>query len=145
MSQKQNSQTKSNKTLVITAIVLLFAVISAYMVFSFAGPSSTEGEKAVTIQILDDKKNLSSYEINTNAEYLRQAMEQCQGLTFIGSEGPYGLMLHTINGITAEYDKNQAWWSIYVNDELGNYGIDQQPVADGDIFRLEYTTEADVY
>ena len=144
MSQKQNSQTKSNKTLVITAIVLLFAVISAYMVFSFAGPSAAEGEKAVTIQVLDDKKNLSSYEINTDAEYLRQAMEQCQGLTFIGSEGPYGLMLHTINGITAEYDKNQAWWSIYVNDELGNYGIDQQPVADGDIFRLEYTTEADV-
>jgi hypothetical protein len=114
------------------------------MVFSFSGPSTTEGEKSVTIQVLDDKKNLTGYEINTDAEYLRQAMEQCQGLTFIGSEGPYGLVLLTINGVTADYDKNQAWWSIYVNTELGNYGVDQQPVNDGDIFCLQYTTEEDL-
>lgn len=144
MSKIQNSQTKSNKTMIITAILLFAAVISAYMVFSFAGPSTTEGEKSVTIQVLDDKKNLTSYEINTDAEYLRQAMEQCQGLTFIGSEGPYGLVLLTINGVTADYDKNQAWWSIYVNTELGNYGVDQQPVNDGDIFCLQYTTEEDL-
>ncbi|MEE1122073.1 MAG: DUF4430 domain-containing protein, partial [Acinetobacter pseudolwoffii] len=144
LSKIQNSQTKSNKTMIITAILLFAAVISAYMVFSFAGPSTTEGEKSVTIQVLDDKKNLTSYEINTDAEYLRQAMEQCQGLTFIGSEGPYGLVLLTINGLTADYDKNQAWWSIYVNDALGNYGVDQQPVNDGDTFCLQYTTEEDL-
>ena len=144
MAKKQSTQTQSHKTLVITAIILFLAVISAYMVFSFAGPSTTEGENAVTIQVLDDKKNLVSYEINTDAEYLRQAMEQCQGLTFIGSEGPYGLVLLTINGVTADYDKDQAWWSIYVNNELGNYGVDQQPVNDGDTFSLQYTTEADL-
>ena len=35
--------------------------------------------------------------------------------------------------------------SIYVNDELANYGVDQQPVTDGDVFRLEYTTESNAY
>ncbi len=135
------SQKKDSKTLLIMSLVLFLAVISAVMVFNFAGPDTSEGSKTVIIQIIDDQQTLTSYEAHTDAEYLRQAMESCKGLTFIGSEGPYGLMLHTINGVTADYDKNQAWWSIYVNDELGNYGIDQQPVADGDTFRLEYTTE----
>lgn len=138
------SQSKQNKPLVIMAIILFIAVTSAFIALSVAGPDTTSGSKTVTIQIVDDQKQLTNYEIHTDAEYLRQAMEGCKGLTFIGSEGPYGLMLQTINGVSANYEKNQAWWSIYVNNELGNYGIDQQPVADGDVFRLEYTTEADL-
>ena len=126
------------------AIILFIAVTSAFIALSVAGPDTTSGSKTVTIQIVDNQKQLTNYEIHTDAEYLRQAMEGCKGLTFIGSEGPYGLMLQTINGVSASYEKNQAWWSIYVNNELGNYGIDQQPVADGDVFRLEYTTEADL-
>lgn len=139
------SQKKQNKSLLIMSLVLFLAVISAVMVYNFAGPDTSEGSKTITIQIVDDQQKLTSYETHTDAEYLRQAMESCKGLTFIGSEGPYGLMLQTINGVTADYDKDQAWWSIYVNDELANYGVDQQPVADGDIFRLEYTTESNVY
>ena len=141
---KQNQQAKQSKTLFIAALVLFLAVISAMAVYHVAGPQPAEGAKAVTIQIVDDQKNLTTYQTNTDAETLREAMQDCQGLTFIGSEGPYGLMITTINGVTADYSKNQAWWSIYVNDALGNYGADQQPVADGDTFRLEYTTEADV-
>lgn len=138
------TQKTQNKTLIITAVVLFLAVISAVMVFNFSRPSVSEGEKAIMIQIIDNHNHAETYNFQTDAEYLRQAMEQCKGLTFVGSEGPYGLVLLTINGVTADYDKDQAWWSIYVNDELGNYGVDQQPVTDGDIFRLEYTTEADL-
>ena len=34
------------------------------------------------------------------------------------------------------------YWSFYVNDEYCNYGIDSQPVHDGDKFRIEYTVSA---
>ena len=44
---------------------------------------------------------------------------------------------HT-RGATADYDAYGAYWSIYVNDEYGQYGADQQPVADGDTFKLCY-------
>ena len=70
MSKIQDSPTKSNKTMIITAILLFAAVISAYMVFSFAGPSTTEGEKSVTIQVLDDKKNLTSYDGHDTVCYI---------------------------------------------------------------------------
>lgn len=143
MTQKKNQkEAKQSKTLIIISIVLFFAVISTFLMYSAFGPQPTEGAKTITIQVVDNQQNTASYETHTDAAYLRQAMEETKGLTFVGTEGPYGLMLHTINGVTADYGKNQAWWSIYVNDTLGSYGIDSQPVADGDTFRLQYTTEA---
>ncbi len=142
--QNKNAEPKQNKTLYMTAIVLFLAIFSAVMIYKTAGPEPTEGEKAVTIQVIDNQDQAITYEINTDAEYLSEAMKQCKGLTFIGTEGPYGVMLQTVNGVTASYEKNQAWWSIYVNEEVGNYGADQQPVTDGDIFRIEYMTEADL-
>ena len=51
-------------------------------------------------------------------------------------------MIETVNDCTADWDKDHAWWSVYVNGELANYGVDQQPVNDGDVFCLQYTTEA---
>ena len=55
-----------------------------------------------------------------------------------GSESDYGLYIETVNGLTADYDANGAYWSIYVNGEYGQYGADAQPVADGDAFSLVY-------
>ena len=48
-------------------------------------------------------------------------------------------MVVEINGVTADYNVDQSYWAFYVNDEYCNYGVDSQPVADGDVFRIEYT------
>ena len=47
-------------------------------------------------------------------------------------------MISTINGEVADYNINGAYWSFYVNGEYCNYGIDTQPVADGDAFVIAY-------
>jgi len=66
-------------------------------------------------------------------------MEEADGLTFDGDEGEYGMMVMTVNGETADYNVDQSYWSFYVNGEYCNYGIDTQPVADGDAFKIVYT------
>ena len=48
-------------------------------------------------------------------------------------------MINKINGQSAVYDTDGAYWSIYVNGEYGQYGADSQPVNDGDAFKFEYT------
>ena len=60
-------------------------------------------------------------------------------LTVEGADGDYGLYIDTVNGLTADYAVDGAYWSIYVNGEYGNYSADQQPVADGDVYGLVYT------
>ena len=136
------TQKKQNKALLLCAILLLLAVFAFTLLYGMFSPQPAEGDKAIQIQVVDDKQQSTDYQIHTDASYLRQALEETDGLTFSGTEGAYGLMIETVNGITADWEQNQAWWSIYVNDELANYGVDNQPVADGDRFRLQYTTEA---
>ncbi len=91
------------------------------------------------INVIDDNNEKSVYEIKTNAEYLRQALDDADGITYSGDEGEFGLMITEINGVVADYNIDQSYWAFYVNGEYCNYGVDEQPVLDGDIFSIEYT------
>ena len=100
-----------------------------------------EGSKSITIEVVDKEGESKAYELKTDAEYLRQAMEEAEGLTFSGAESDYGMMVDTVNDLTADYPTDGAYWSFYVNGEYCNYGIDTQPVADGDAFSIVYTID----
>ena len=69
-------------------------------------------------------------------------MEEAKGLEFFGTESEYGLMVETINGVTPDYNVDGAYWSFYVNGAYCNYGIDSQPVEDGDAFVIKYEMNA---
>ncbi len=134
-----NQTEKQNKTLLVAAIALFVAVLVFFGAYNMFAPQPGEGAKAVTIEIINNKQESKLYELNTDAEYLTDAMKETNGLTFSGYEGPYGLTLISINGVTADWEKDSAYWCIYVNDEMGNYGADTQPVNDGDAFKFVYT------
>lgn len=120
------------------AVALVMVLSVMYMVF---GPKAIQGAKTVTIEVTDDTGVTKSFETYTDAEYLRQVLEETKGLTVEGQENEYGLMIETINGVTADYNKDGAYWAVYVNGEYGSYGVDTQPVADKDIYKLEYTVD----
>lgn len=130
---------KSNKKIIIgvIALVALIAVLAGvYFAFS-AKPVA--GSKSITIEVVNKAQESTVYEVQTDAEYLRQAMEEAEGLTFVGEEGPYGLSISTINGERADYTLDGAYWGFSVNGEYCNYGVDSQPVLDGDAFAITYT------
>lgn len=136
----ENKSKKTNKKLIVLACVLLAALIAFFaLIYYFASPKPTQGAKSLTIEVVDDKAETESYPLHTDAEYLRQAMEETEGLTFSGTESDYGLMVDTVNGLTADFSVDGSYWAIYVNGEYAMYGIDTQPVADGDTFRIVYT------
>ena len=130
---------KKNKKAVIGIAGLAAAVALLAVVFFVFREKPVEGSKAITIEVVDNEQKSVVYDVKTDAEYLRQAMEEAKGLEFSGTESEYGLMVETVNGITADYNLNGAYWSFYVNGGYCNYGIDTQPVLDGDAFRIEYT------
>lgn len=132
----ENKKTNKKVLLGLVALVAVIAVLAA--VFFTFREKPVEGSKAITIEIVDNAQANTVYELNTDAEYLRQAMEEAEGLTFSGTESEYGMMVDTINGITADYNVDGAYWSFYVNDAYCNYGIDSQPVEDGDAFLIRY-------
>ena len=129
---------KTNKKALIGIFVLVIAIaVLAAVYFAFRARPET-GNKNITIEVVNKEQETTTYEVNTNAEYLRQAMEEADGLTFSGTESEFGLTVITVNGETADYNTDGAYWAFYVNGEYCNYGIDTQPVADGDAFSITY-------
>ncbi len=132
---------KSNKKVIIGIIALVAVIAALAAVYFVFRAKPVEGSKAITIEVVNKEKATKSYDVKTDAEFLRQAMEETKDLTFSGTESEFGMMVETVNGETADYNVDGAYWAFYVNGEYCNYGIDTQPVVDGDKFTIEYTAE----
>ena len=132
---------KGNKKIIIGAVALVAVVAILAIVYVAFREKPVEGSKAITIEVTGKSGEMKEYQVRTDAEYLRQAMEETEGLTFSGAESEYGLMVDTVNGDLADYNADGAYWGFYVNGEYCNYGIDTQPVEDGDVFGIVYTTD----
>lgn len=131
---------KNNRKNIIIGVAALAAVVAVFAgIYFIFGAKPVAGNKSITIEVMNDKQERTTYELNTDAEYLRQAMEEAEGLTFSGAESEYGMMVDTVNGVKADYNENGAYWGFYVNGDYCNYGIDDQPILDGDVFSIEYT------
>ena len=133
------------------AVVLIAAMVAAWVFFgtkpaeenkkpvegdqTVAGDELVEGSKSITIEVVDSKKESVKYELDTDAEYLKEAMEEVEELSFEMKSG----MVIVINGERAVWSEDGSYWSIYVNGEYGQHGVDTQPVEDEDAFKFEYT------
>ena len=117
-------------------IVLIAAMALVYGKFS---EKPVEGSKNITIEVVNSNEESKVYELKTDAEYLIEAMEEADGLTFEGKEGEFGMSIMTVNGETADFNVDASYWAFYVNDEYCNYGVSEQPVEDGDAFAIVYT------
>lgn len=108
---------------------------------SSAAASSRAGDQAevkhITLTVTYADGHSDELAIDTTAENLKEAIENEVELG--GEDGQYGFYIESVNGEVADYDADGAYWAIYVNDEYGMYGIDSQPVADGDRYALVYT------
>ena len=137
-NKQKKGKTKMNKKILGVAllVLLVLAMVLVYVKFS---DKPVEGSKSVTIEVVNSEKESVKYELKTDALYLAEAMEEAEGLEYETEDGPYGLTVLSVNGERAVYDENGAYWGFYVNDEYCNYGISEQPVNDGDYFKIEYT------
>lgn len=134
---------KSGK--IILGIAAIAAVILVMLgVYTAFGPKEQEGTKAYAVTVTSSDNSEETYTGTTDAGTLRELMDQLaeDGFSYEGDDSSYGLYITTINGVTADYDADGAYWSIYVNGAYGQYGADTQPVADGDEFQFVYETYA---
>ncbi len=129
----------NNKKIIIGVVALLAALLLALVGYTLLKPEAQVGAKTVEIVVVSEDQSEKAYQVQTDAEYLQQAMDEAEGLTYSGTEGDYGLMIDTVNDEVASFEENGAYWGFSVNDEYCNYGIGEQPVADGDIFTIAYT------
>ncbi|MDD3223061.1 MAG: DUF4430 domain-containing protein [Lachnospiraceae bacterium] len=130
---------KNSKKIIIGGIILAALVALFFVCYTLFAPKAAAGSKNITIEVLSKEGTSTVYDVSTDAEYLRQAMEEADGLEFAGEDSEYGMTILEVNGEKADYNVDGAYWSILVNGEYGNYGADAQIVTDGDAFQIVYT------
>lgn len=129
---------KNSKKIIALAAVVLAAVLMFFAYNAFK-PQTSAGSKSLTIEVINAAQESVVYNVKTDAEFLQGAMDAAEGLEYTFSEGPYGPMIETINGESAIYETDGAYWSFYINGDYCNYGISEQPVTDGDAFQIIWT------
>ena len=88
-----------------------------------------EGENSFTFIVIDKEGNQTAFDISTDKKFVGEALLDL-GL-IEGEEGPYGLYVKTVNGITADYDVDQTYWAFYVNNEYAVSGVDTTDITWG--------------
>lgn len=122
-----------NKKALIAVLVLLALVIVAAVCWFVFSPKGTPGGKTITVDVTHSDGAVKTFEIQTDAEFLRQALEQ-ENLV-AGTESEYGLYVLTVDGETVNED-NQEWWGYTKSGEYVEYGVDSCPIADGDHYEF---------
>lgn len=103
--------------------------------------SSAKALKNISIEVVDKDGNKKEYKEETDAEFLKGAMDELAedgDFSYSGNDSGYGIMVDHINGQRADYTQDGAYWAIYVNDAYGNNGIETQTVTDGDTYSFRY-------
>lgn len=119
------------------AAALLLALLMLLSVFAgCTGNEKTQGAKTITVAVTHGDGSEKSFELHTDAENLRQALEEEKLVA--GEESDYGLYVLTVDGETVNED-NQEWWCLTKGGEMWNYGVDDTNIADGDAYEFTFT------
>ncbi len=122
-------------------LVLGMSIILALLIIVFAGayffkkPAPQTGAKDIEVTVVFADKSEKQYEINTDAEFLADALLEEKIITEKSSDGMYTV----IAGERADYTLDKSWWCLTKDGEMVNVGINDQPIADGDSFEITNT------
>lgn len=123
-----------NKKIWIAVIALVAAVGIMVGIWLATRPEPVEGDKTITVEVLHKDGTVNTYTIETDAETLAQAMNE-KGLLGEDDNGMY----YTVDGETTDYSVDESWWKLLKNGQDPNEGANTVTIADGDVFRWEYT------
>lgn len=125
------------KKYLIALIILVVAVAAMLIIYLQFKPEPVKGTKELTIEVIVPEEMDQEFTLHTEAEYLRQALEEANLIK--GSESEYGLFIQEVNGRVADQTK-QEWWCITKDDAVVNNGVDSIVIADGEHYEITLKT-----
>lgn len=118
-------------------VISLFMIIAVSLTtFAGCGAHTETGNKDITVTIVYKDETSKDFEINTDAEFLVDALVE-QELIEYDESGYYT----TIDGVTADFSADKSWWCLTKDGTMTTDGLNTQPIADGDVFEIIYTID----
>lgn len=95
-----------------------------------------EGDTQFSFTVVNQEGNETAFLVHTDKEIVGEALVDCGLIT--GEDGEFGLYVKEVNGITADYNKDGAYWSFYVNGEYAQSGVDTTSIEEGVTYTFKY-------
>ena len=101
------------------------------------GATIGQGSKTITVEVTDAEGKTVRFTVRTDQETVGAALQELGVVA--GEQSSYGLYIKSVNGITADYDKDGVYWAFYIDGEYASTGADQTGITDGSVyaFRVE--------
>ncbi len=131
---------KKTRNIVIAVCLLIVLVVGALLIYNANRPQAQLGDKNIVVTVVHKDESSKDFAINTGAENLRTACEEQELIA--GDESEYGLYVKVVDGETADYDADGAYWAITKDGEWLTTGVDDTMIADGDHYEFTYTPAA---
>ena len=108
----------------------------------YSGSEGTEEKLSFTFKVIDDNEQatewlLTAIQINHDGRgvttpSLGEVLRQEGIITETG-------LINTVNGITADWSENEAWWKLEIDGEPAMQGADEITVSEGVTYAFIYT------
>lgn len=95
-----------------------------------------EGQSTIYLSVITPEKTVV-FTVKTDKTVLGDALSEVKIIE--GEEGPYGLYIKKVNGISAVYETDGAYWSVSIDGETAAAGVDGIDITDGGKYELTYT------
>lgn len=94
-----------------------------------------EGETEFFFNVVDVKGNVSKFKVFTDKKTVGEALIDVSLIA--GEEGPYGLYVKTVNGITLDYDTDGKYWAFYADGAMASAGVDLTDITAGSTYEFK--------
>lgn len=140
-----SKKTWSLKLLTLSLCIVLIVVSALFLAGcnnQSASPSPTPSEQAqgtpISPTVVGEGAQEFAFDVvfldGTTKQYLVKTDEQTVGKALLnvgliaGEDGPYGLYVKTVGGVTVDYDVDGKYWAFYVNGQMAPKGVDQTSI-----------------
>lgn len=94
-----------------------------------------EGSTKFNFTVVDKEGKETACEIHTDEKNVGAALLKLGVIE--GEEGPYGLYVKKVNGITADYDVDSTYWAFYIDGEYAMTGVDVTEISEGSSYAFK--------
>lgn len=118
----------------------LLLMVMAAMVLTFTACGNDEAkeevvevlEKEFIFNVVDAEGVETVFQISTTEDMVGAAL-MAEGL-IEGTDGEWGLMVDTVNGVQLDWDTTGMYWAFYVDGEYSNTGVDVTEIVEGQTY-----------
>ena len=120
---------------------ILSALLALVLVLALTACGAKEEAPAEAVPfkvvVTDLEGTETTFEYTSSASNVGDALV-AEGLV-VGHEASYGLYIDSVNGIAADWDKDQTYWAFYINGEYATTGIGDTKITADATYGLTLT------